>query len=389
MRFPRLQPRRRRSSCVVPRRSPISSRRRERWGSAAPTWTARWRWTISTERSWWSTNGSRRSWRSPIACAWDWRWWPRRHRAGCHVARDRAGPPRAAAQRRARRGGGPLPLRRRQRVLCAVPGRVDDVQLRDLLAGREHAGGGTAHETGAGGGQARPRAGDAGAGRGLRVGELRDPRRSRVRGRGGGHHAVRAPGRTRTRALAQAGMADRVEIRVQDYRRLAHASFDAISSIGMSEHVGDSQIDVYAKTLFDILKPGGTLLNHAIAALDPGAEPLEDLFSTRYVFPDGEPLPLSRVQLALERAGFSHGARGGLSRGLRRDAAPLGAKAGRAHRRGRAAGWRGAHARVAPVPARSGPWLHDWAHGGLPGAKRGGPSELRCCVSRTSRARGG
>jgi cyclopropane-fatty-acyl-phospholipid synthase len=107
--------------------------------------------------------------------------------------------------------------------------------------------------------------------------------------------------------VAQAGMADRVEIRVQDYRRLAHASFDAISSIGMSEHVGDSQIDVYAKTLFDILKPGGTLLNHAIAALDPGAEPLEDLFSTRYVFPDGEPLPLSRVQLALERAGFRTG----------------------------------------------------------------------------------
>jgi cyclopropane-fatty-acyl-phospholipid synthase len=107
--------------------------------------------------------------------------------------------------------------------------------------------------------------------------------------------------------VAEAGVADRVEIRVQDYRRLAHSSFDAISSIGMSEHVGDRQIDVYAKTLFDILKPGGTLLNHAIAALDPGAKPLEDLFSTRYVFPDGEPLPLSRVQLALERAGFRTG----------------------------------------------------------------------------------
>ena len=53
-----------------------------------------------------------------------------------------------------------------------------------------------------------------------------------------------------------------------------------------------------------LLRPGGVLLNHAIAALDPEDEPLEDLFSTRYVFPDGEPLPLSRVQLALERAGF-------------------------------------------------------------------------------------
>jgi cyclopropane-fatty-acyl-phospholipid synthase len=107
--------------------------------------------------------------------------------------------------------------------------------------------------------------------------------------------------------VERAGLAEQVEIRLQDYRRLAHSSFDAIASIGMSEHVGDRQIDVYARTLFDLLKPGGVLLNHAIAALDPGAEPLEDLFSTRYVFPDGEPLPLSRVQLALERAGFHTG----------------------------------------------------------------------------------
>jgi cyclopropane-fatty-acyl-phospholipid synthase len=104
--------------------------------------------------------------------------------------------------------------------------------------------------------------------------------------------------------VERAGLADKIEIRVQDYRRLTPSSYDAIASIGMSEHVGDRQIDVYAKTLFDLLKPGGTLLNHAIAALDPGATPLEDLFSTRYVFPDGEPLPLSRIQLSLERAGF-------------------------------------------------------------------------------------
>jgi cyclopropane-fatty-acyl-phospholipid synthase len=104
--------------------------------------------------------------------------------------------------------------------------------------------------------------------------------------------------------VAQAGVAEKVEIRVQDYRRLPRSSFDAIASIGMSEHVGENQIDVYAQSLFGLLQPGGLLLNHAIAALDPAAEPLEDLFSTRYVFPDGEPLPLSRVQLALERAGF-------------------------------------------------------------------------------------
>jgi len=106
------------------------------------------------------------------------------------------------------------------------------------------------------------------------------------------------------RRVEEAGVSDSVEIRVADYRSLPQSSFDAIASIGMAEHVGDSQIDVYARTLLSLLRPGGVLLNHAIAALDPDAEPLEDLFSTRYVFPDGEPLPLSRIQLALERAGF-------------------------------------------------------------------------------------
>jgi len=108
--------------------------------------------------------------------------------------------------------------------------------------------------------------------------------------------------RARQRAEA-AGVADRVEIRVMDYRDLAGERFDAISSIGMVEHVGEVQIDEYAQTLARLLEPGGRLLNHGIARLrhsDPAAGP----FSERYVFPDAEPLHLSRVLLALERAGF-------------------------------------------------------------------------------------
>jgi len=103
----------------------------------------------------------------------------------------------------------------------------------------------------------------------------------------------------------QAGVADRVEIRVMDYRDLAGSGerFDAIASIGMVEHVGASQIDVYARTLASVLKPGGRLLNHGITRLrhtdaEAGA------FSERYVFPDAAPLHLSRNLLALERAGF-------------------------------------------------------------------------------------
>jgi cyclopropane-fatty-acyl-phospholipid synthase len=101
----------------------------------------------------------------------------------------------------------------------------------------------------------------------------------------------------------QAGVADRVEIRVMDYRDLAGERFDAIASIGMVEHVGASQIDVYARTLAGLLEPGGRLLNHGIARLrhtdgEAGA------FSERYVFPDAAPLHLSRNLLALERAGL-------------------------------------------------------------------------------------
>jgi cyclopropane-fatty-acyl-phospholipid synthase len=110
--------------------------------------------------------------------------------------------------------------------------------------------------------------------------------------------------RARQRA-EEAGVADRVEVRVMDYRDLAASGerFDAIASIGMVEHVGEEQIDVYARTLAGLLEPGGRLLNHGISRLrhtDPDA----GAFSERYVFPDSEPLHLSRVLLALERAGF-------------------------------------------------------------------------------------
>jgi cyclopropane-fatty-acyl-phospholipid synthase len=100
-----------------------------------------------------------------------------------------------------------------------------------------------------------------------------------------------------------AGVADRVEIRVADYRDLAGETFDAIASIGMVEHVGAVQIDAYARTLAGLLPPGGRLLNHGIARLRHG-DPEAGAFSERFVFPDAAPLHLSRMQAALERAGF-------------------------------------------------------------------------------------
>ena len=102
---------------------------------------------------------------------------------------------------------------------------------------------------------------------------------------------------------AEAGVSDKVEFRVMDYRDLAGERFDAIASIGMVEHVGEERIDLYAQRLAELLRPGGRLLNHGISRLRHSDSNPGD-FSERYVFPDGETLHLSRVLLALERAGF-------------------------------------------------------------------------------------
>ncbi|MGZ4181299.1 MAG: class I SAM-dependent methyltransferase [Solirubrobacteraceae bacterium] len=101
-----------------------------------------------------------------------------------------------------------------------------------------------------------------------------------------------------------AGLSDLVEIRVADYRELEGEPYDAIASIGMVEHVGEERIDVYAQRLSGLLRPGGRLLNHGIAKLQDFDDPDEGAFSERFVFPDGVPLPLSRVVRALERTGL-------------------------------------------------------------------------------------
>jgi cyclopropane-fatty-acyl-phospholipid synthase len=106
----------------------------------------------------------------------------------------------------------------------------------------------------------------------------------------------------RERAAA-AGVQDRVDIRVMDYRDLAGEPYDKIASIGMVEHVGSVQIDEYMRTLARLLRPGGQLLNHGIARLRLG-EPEAGPFSERYVFPDAAPLHLSRIQVAIEAAGL-------------------------------------------------------------------------------------
>ena len=129
---------------------------------------------------------------------------------------------------------------------------------------------------------------------------------------------------TARRRAEEAGVADRTDFRVADYRELAGESFDAVASIGMVEHVGAEQMDEYARRLRGALRPGAQLLNHGIANLRQ-EDPHPGDFSSRYVFPDGAPQPLSRVLARARARGPRDAPHRGLPRRLRRDAAPLGA----------------------------------------------------------------
>jgi cyclopropane-fatty-acyl-phospholipid synthase len=125
------------------------------------------------------------------------------------------------------------------------------------------------------------------------------------------HHDARVVGITISREqadLAQrrvddAGLGDLVEIRLQDYRDLSGEQFDAISSIGMFEHVGKRRMAEYFTTLRASLRPGGRLLNHAISSVGGSRLPKRS-FAGRYVFPDGELIDVADVVLALEATGF-------------------------------------------------------------------------------------
>ncbi|MFG2408904.1 class I SAM-dependent methyltransferase [Streptomyces brevispora] len=106
--------------------------------------------------------------------------------------------------------------------------------------------------------------------------------------------------------IAEEGLTDRIEIRVQDYRDVRDGPYDAISSIGMAEHVGSVRYREYADDLYALLKPGGRLLNHQIARRPEKDETAYhvDEFIDAYVFPDGELAPLGRTVATLEEAGF-------------------------------------------------------------------------------------
>jgi cyclopropane-fatty-acyl-phospholipid synthase len=110
-----------------------------------------------------------------------------------------------------------------------------------------------------------------------------------------------------SKRIAEAGLAGSLSVRVQDYRDLDDEPFDAVSSIGMFEHVGLAMLDEYFARVFALVRPGGRFVNHAISR--PWKPHLRTGFKRggfidRFVFPDGELHEVGAVTTGIQRAGF-------------------------------------------------------------------------------------
>lgn len=106
------------------------------------------------------------------------------------------------------------------------------------------------------------------------------------------------------KAIAAAGLSDRAEVRHQDYRSVTESDFDAVSSIGLTEHIGKANLGTYFETLYAKLRAGGRLLNHCITRADNTRGARVRGFFNRYIFPDGELLGPGYIISGMHDHGF-------------------------------------------------------------------------------------
>ena len=109
-----------------------------------------------------------------------------------------------------------------------------------------------------------------------------------------------------TERVKAAGLTDRIEIRLQDYRDTA-GQFDRITSVGMFEHVGKANLPAYFGRIRDLLADDGVAMNHGITSTDPhsGEVPMDGSgFMDRYVFPQGELPHIGMVLQTLQQGGL-------------------------------------------------------------------------------------
>ena len=106
-------------------------------------------------------------------------------------------------------------------------------------------------------------------------------------------------------SIEREGLRHLAQIRHQDYRDVPEKGFDAISSIGLTEHIGKDNYASYFAFLKSRLNPTGRLLNHCITRTDTAQRTTyKNGFINRYVFPDGELVPVGRLISSAEDQGF-------------------------------------------------------------------------------------
>jgi cyclopropane-fatty-acyl-phospholipid synthase len=126
------------------------------------------------------------------------------------------------------------------------------------------------------------------------------------------HYGVQALGVTLSRkqaewaakAIAEDGITDVAEVRFRDYRDVSEGDFDAVSSIGLTEHIGSANLPAYFSFLASKLRPQGRLLNHCITRPTTTEDTHIKGFIDRYVFPDGELEGVGAIISAMQDNGF-------------------------------------------------------------------------------------
>jgi cyclopropane-fatty-acyl-phospholipid synthase len=108
------------------------------------------------------------------------------------------------------------------------------------------------------------------------------------------------------RRIDEAGLGDRATVELRDYRDLGAERYDAVASVGMVEHVGRERLGEYFRCAFGALREGGLFLNHGIVeqGRDGKGYRASDDFIGRYVFPDGDLVPVDVMSRAAAQAGF-------------------------------------------------------------------------------------
>jgi cyclopropane-fatty-acyl-phospholipid synthase len=94
-------------------------------------------------------------------------------------------------------------------------------------------------------------------------------------------------------------------VEVRDYREIEESEgYDKVVSVGMFEHVGEALLPEYFRRAYHLLRPGGVFLNHGIASNTHVPARRGSTFISRYVFPDGELVPIGTTVRAAEGGGF-------------------------------------------------------------------------------------